>query len=147
MTVFSEDEEKKIADYIRHQSKYGFGLSFFELQRTVQELAEGLGSANPARVFPESWSKFLPEKHFVYNFARRHLLTLRSTMELNQARSMVSEEYLGLTQKDTEGGLVNHPDTAKCWDDPRIIFNQVNIEISLPILILYQSFTFRMRLH
>ena len=68
-------------------------------------------------------------------------------MELNNAQSIVNEEDLGLWQKDTEGGLVNHPDTAKCWEDPRTIFNQVNIEISLPMMILYQSFTFRMRLH
>ena len=52
-------------------------------------------------------------------------------MELNNAQSIVNEEDLGLWQKDTEGGLVNHPDTAKCWEDPRTIFNLVNIESCL----------------
>ena len=125
LTVFSEEEEKKIATYIRHQAKYGFGLSYFELQRTIQELAEGLKASNPTRKFPEAWSQFLPDKTFVHNFARRHLLTLRSTMELNKARSIVSIEDLGLWQSDTEGALVNHPDFAECWNDPRRILNQV----------------------
>ena len=125
LTIFTEDEEKKIASYIRHQCKYGFGLSFFELQRTIQELAEGLQKANPKRKFPEAWSEFLPDRWFVYNFATRHLLTLRSTMELNKARSIVTREDLELWQSDTEGGLVFHPDFAECWKDPRRIFNQV----------------------
>ena len=94
VTVFTEDEEKKIVTYIRHQVKFGFGLSFFELMRVIEELAEGLKAANPKRKFPESWDKFLPEKYFVYNFAKRHLLTLRSTMELNKARSILSPEDL-----------------------------------------------------
>ena len=125
LTVFTKEEEEKIATYIRHQVKYGFGLSYFELQRTIQELAEGLSKSNPRRKFPETWSKLLPEKYFVYNFAMRHLLTLRSTMELNKARSIVSREDLELWQSDTEGGLVFHPDFADCWSDPRRIFNQV----------------------
>ena len=125
LTVFTEDEEMKIATYIRHQCKFGFGLSYFELQRTIQELAEGLSAANPHRKFPEAWAKFLPEKWFVYNFAKRHLLTLRSTMELNKARSIITREDLELWQSDTEHGLVFHPDTAGCWKDPRRIFNQV----------------------
>ena len=125
LTVFTEDEENKISSYVRHQCKYGFGLSFFELQRTIQELAEGLSVANRTRKFPEAWSKFLPDKWFVYNFATRHLLTLRSTMELNKARSIVTRQDLELWQSDTEGGLVFHPDFAECWKDPRRIFNQV----------------------
>ena len=125
LTVFTEDEEKKIATYIKHQCKYGFGLSYFELQRTIQELAEGLSAANPTRKFPETWSTFLPDKWFVYNFATRHHLTLRSTMELNKARSIVTREDLELWQSDTEGGLVFHPEFADCWKDPRRIFNQV----------------------
>ena len=125
VTIFTEEEEKKIVNYIRHQCKYGFGLSFFELRRVIEELAEGLKAANPKRKFPESWEELLPEKYFVYNFAKRHLLTIRSTMELNRARSIVTREDLELWQSDTEGGLVNHPDTAECWTDPRRIINQV----------------------
>ena len=34
LTVITEDEEMKVVKYIRHQSKFGSGLSFFELQRT-----------------------------------------------------------------------------------------------------------------
>ena len=131
VTILTEDEEKKIVAYIRHQCKYGFGLSFFELRRLIQELAEGLKSANPTRKFPESWEKFLPEEHFAYNFAKRHLLTLRSTMELNKARSIITIEDLELWQSDTEGGLVNHPDFAECWTDGRRILNQVNFQIIL----------------
>ena len=125
LTVFTEEEEMKVATYVTHQSKFGFGLSFFELQRTIQELAEGLSAANPNRKFPEAWSTFLPEKWFVYNFAKRHLLTLRATMELNKARSIVSTEDMELWQSDTERGLVFHPDTANCWKDSRQLFNQV----------------------
>ena len=125
LTIFTEEEEKKIVKYIRHQCKYGFGLSFFELQRVIEELSEGLKAANPKRKFPASWDKFMPEKHFVYNFAKRHLLTIRSTMELNKARSIVSQEDLELWQSDTEGGLVFNPETAECWSDARRLVNQV----------------------
>ena len=114
--------------YIQHQVKFGFGLSFFELIRVIQELAEGLKAANPKRKFPEKWDKLLPENYFVYNFAKRHLLTIRSTMELNKARSILSPEDLELWQFDTEGGLVFHPDTAECWTDGRRVKNQVNFQ-------------------
>ena len=124
LTVFTEEEEKRIVTYLRHQCKYGFGLSFFELTRLIQELAEGLKAANPERKFPEAWAKLLPKQSFVYNFARRHLLSLHSTMELSKARSIVTREDLELWQNDTEGGLVFHPDFAECWADPRRIFNQ-----------------------
>ena len=110
--------------YIRHQVKFGFGLSFFELMRVIEELAEGLNAAK----FQESWDRFLPEKYFVYHFAKRHLLTLRSTMELNKARSILSPEDLELWQLDTEGGLVFQPDTAECWTDGRRVKNQVKFQ-------------------
>ena len=92
--------------------------------RVIEELAEGLNAAK----FPESWDRFLPEKYFVYNFAKRHLLTLRSTMELNKARSILSPEDLELWQLDTEGGLVFQPDTAECWTDGRRVKNQVKFQ-------------------
>ena len=88
---------------MRHQAKYGFGFSYFELQRIMQELAEGLKAANPSRKFPESWDKLLPNRNFVHNFTGRHLLSLQSTMELNSARSIVTREDLELWQTDTEG--------------------------------------------
>ena len=145
VTVFTEEEEKKIVTYIRHQCKYGFGLSFFKLVRVIEELAEGLKAANPKRKFPESWDKFLPEKYFVYNFAKRHLLTIRNTMELNKARSIVSEEDLGLWQRDTKGGLVFNPDTAECWSDARRLVNQVNFQIIILWWFLSLCLYFRTR--
>ena len=142
MTILTEEEEKKIVTYIRHQCKFGFGLSFFELRRVIQELAEGLKAANPKRKFPEAWDKFLPEQWFVYNFARRHLLRIHSTMELNRARSIITREDLELWQSDTEGGLVFHPDFAECWTDRRRILNQVNSKIILFLVVSVIKFIF-----
>ena len=129
LTVFTEEEEQRIVTYLRHQSRYGFGLSYFELKRLIQELAEGLKAANPKRKFPEAWNDLLPKQSFVYNFTKRHFLSLHSTMELSKARSIVTREDLELWQNDTEGGLVFHPDFAEVWANPQRIFNQVYLHV------------------
>ena len=124
LTVLYKDEEKKICEHIIHLLKLGYSLTFFELRNLIQEALIKLCQANPDRTSPWVEENHFPHDNFVYNFAARNDLVLRSTMELSKARSMLSLEGLMSWYRDTAGALVNHPDYADCWKDARRIINQ-----------------------
>ena len=94
LTVLYKDEEKKICEHIIHLLKLGYSLTFFELRNLIQEALIKLCQANPDRTSPWVEENHFPHDNFVYNFAARNDLVLRSTMELSKARSMLSLESL-----------------------------------------------------
>ena len=124
LTVLNKEEEKKICDHIIHLVKLGYSLTFFELRKLIQEALIKLCQANPERTSPWKEVNHFPVDSFVYNFAARNNLVLRSTMELSKARSMLSLEGLMSWYQDTANALVNHQDYADCWGDPRRVLNQ-----------------------
>ena len=124
LTVLSKEEETKICDLIIRKLKLGYSLTFYELRYLIQEALIRLCRANPERTSPWEGENHFPHGNFVYNFAARNNLVLRSTMELSRARSMLSEEGLMKWYEDTFEALVNHPDYADCWKDPKRILNQ-----------------------
>ena len=122
LTVLSKEEETKMCNFIIRKLKLGYSLTFHELRYLIQEALIRLCQANPKRTSP--WKNHFPDGNFVYNMAERNNLVLRSTMELTKARSMLSLEGLMKWYEDTLMALVNHPDYAECWKDPRRILNQ-----------------------
>ena len=124
LTVLNKDEEKKICEHIIQLLKLGYSLTFFELRNLIQEALIKLCQANSDRTSPWEEVNHFPEGNFVYSFAARNDLVLRSTMELSKARSMLSIEGLMSWFKDTAEALVNHPDYADCWKDARRVLNQ-----------------------
>ena len=124
LTVLTKEEEKKLCEHIVHLLKLGYSLTFPELRCLIQEALIRLCQANPDRTSPWEEENHLPTGNFVYAFAARHNLVLRSTMELSKARSMLSLETLLSWFRDTAGALVNHPDFEDCWSDARRILNQ-----------------------
>ena len=124
LTVLSKEEENKLCNLIIQKLKLGYSLTFFELRHLIQEALIRLCKANPARTSPWENENHFPNGNFVYNFAARNNLVLRSTMELSKARSMLSLEGLMKWYQDTFKALVSHPDYADCWKDPKRILNQ-----------------------
>ena len=124
LTVLNKDEEKKICEHIIQLLKLGYSLTFFELRNLIQEALIKLCQANPDRTSPWEEVNHFPEGNFVYSFAARNDLVLRSTMELSKARSMLSTEGLMSWFRDTANALVNHQDYADCWKDARRVLNQ-----------------------
>ena len=80
----------------------GFGVTTDELMLIMQELMTELRAANPNR--KTKWEENMPPYHFATNFVNRNNLAIRSTSEVNKARSCVSPEDLKLWQNDTETG-------------------------------------------
>ena len=131
LTVLSKEEEAKIREHIIRLLFRSYSLTFFELRYLIQESLIRLCEANPSRITTFEASNHLPDDKFVYNFATRNMLVLRSTMELSKARSMLSEKDVENWQKDTEIGLVFNPECADCWNDPKRILNQDEVGIQI----------------
>ena len=70
-----------------------------------------------------------PPDWFCRNFASRHNLSLRASMEMSSARAKVSVEDLVQWQTDTYNTLINKPEFRPIFDDPERIFNQVSMFI------------------
>ena len=94
LTEFSEAEEKRLVAHIVKLLKLGFGLTTFELMNIMQELMTELRAANPKRKC--KWDENMPPYHFAQSFIKRNNLAIRSTSEINKARSCVSKEALRL---------------------------------------------------
>ena len=88
-----------------------------------QEVLQAVCAANPDRVSGWEEADHFPTERFVYNFAERNGLTLRTTTELSNARQHLTYRDLDLWQEDTFQGLVSNPKYAECFEDPRRIFN------------------------
>ena len=92
LNEFSEAEEKRLVAHIVRLMQLGFGVTTDELMLIMQELMTELRAANPKR--QTKWEENMPPYHFVHNFVVRNNLALRSTSEVNKARSYVSPESL-----------------------------------------------------
>ena len=102
----------------------GYGFDARRLADLIQELLLAVVKVNPDR----NVEKFLnnrPDSNFVYNFARRHGLVYRRTMELCNARAAVSKEEIDLWFQDTREALVDNPEFSECFKDPRRLLNLV----------------------
>ena len=86
-------------------------------------MLKGVCAANPDRVSGWEEADHFPGDRFVYNFATRNKLVLRTTTELSNARQHLTYKDLELWQEDTYKALVSNPKYAPCFRDPRRIFN------------------------
>ena len=102
LTEFTWEEEVRISQHITRMLELGFGLTIAELSPLFQEAMTSLLEADRNRT--TKWEHNMPPYSFVYNFTRRHDLTLRNSMEISKARSIISPESLQLWQRDTEKG-------------------------------------------
>ena len=66
----------------------------------------------------------LPTEKYVRGFLKRHKLTYRSTMSIHKGRAIVDPRTLDSWFDLTKERLLNDPELAECWKDPRRIFNQ-----------------------
>ena len=76
-----------------------------------------LCASNPDKVSGWEEDNHLPPRDFAYNFAKRNVLFIRSTMELSKARSILTVKDLEIWQKYTEDGLVFNPKFRECFLD------------------------------
>ena len=105
----------------------GYGFDSGRLTDLIQELLQGVAKVNPDRNV-ERFDNNRPDRNYVYTFARRHGLVYRRTMELCNARAAVSKEEIDLWFQDTRIALVDNPEYADCFKDPKRIFNMVCIK-------------------
>ena len=71
-SVFSLEEEKRIADHIKYMSEIGFGASWHTLRLLLQEALLALKAACPARLTGYEDSGQLPNRSYVRRFASQH---------------------------------------------------------------------------
>ena len=77
-----------------------------------------LCASNPDKVSGWEEDNHLPPRDFAYNFAKRNVLSIRSTMELSKARSILTVKDLEIWHKYTEDGLVVfNPKFRECFLD------------------------------
>ena len=114
---FTGEEEKKITDLLVWRVERGFGYKHHDVALLIQELLKSVCASNRDRVSGWEGADHFPDESFVYNFARRNKLVLRTTTELSNAMNQ-------LTYRDLElKGLVSNPKFSACFQDPRRIFN------------------------
>ena len=101
----------------------GLGFNATTLANLIQELLQALAKVNPDR--NTEWPENRPDHNYVRHFVERHNLVYRAAMELCNSRAAVSEEDIKLWFKDLADSLVNNPEYADCFLDPRRIFNLV----------------------
>ena len=102
LTEFTRQEELRLKEHIVRVLQLGFGVTVVELQLIFQECMAALLEADVNRT--TKWEDCLPPYQWCYNFTIRHGLSLRSSMELSKARSVISPESLKMWQRDTYQG-------------------------------------------
>ena len=106
LTEFTRQEELRLKDHIVRVLELGFGVTIIELQLIFQECMSALLEADVNRT--TKWEDCMPPYSWCYTFTTRHNLTLRSSMELSKARSLISPESLKMWQRDTYDGRLTH---------------------------------------
>ena len=107
----------------------GFGFDARRLADLIQELLQALAKVNPDR--NTEWEENRPDRNYVRHFVERHNLVYRAPMELCNSRAAVSDEDIKLWFKDVAEALVNNPEYADCFLDPKRIFNLVREALKL----------------
>ena len=88
--IFTTEEEAKLVSFVSHRMSLGCGLDFSQLSLVIQELAIAVKSSNKDREFPSTWEELFPPQPYVRTFIRRNNLVLRSTLNLNLARAVLT---------------------------------------------------------
>ena len=113
-----------------------------------------LCASNPDKVSGWEEDNHLPPRDFAYNFAKRNVLFIRSTMELSKARSILTVKDLEIWHKYTEDGLVVfNPKFRECFLDGsgKRILNMDESSLSLgeskTKILLFKSLNTEYRAH
>ena len=109
-TLMTPDKEKKIKDHVIWRAQIGYGVDWEMLSLLIQEVLLSVKKSNPGWVTGLEDTNQLPNKSYVRRFADRHNLVMRTTMGISKGRQVVSEEELGLWQKDTWAFFSSHPE-------------------------------------
>ena len=128
--IFTTEEEAKLVSFVSHRMSLGCGLDFSQLSLVIQELAIAVKSSNKDREFPSTWEELFPPQSYVRTFIRRNNLVLRSTLNLNLARAVLTVVDLKKWFDDLYNGFVSNPKFAECFKDARRIYNQDETAIS-----------------
>ena len=86
----TEEEEKKITDLLVWRVERGFGYKHHDVALLIQELLKSVCASNRDRVSGLEGVDHFPDESFVYNFARRNKLVLRTTTELSNAMNQLT---------------------------------------------------------
>ena len=129
--VLTSEEEQKIVDHINYRQRIGSGMTYQQLQLLIQEVLVAVTSSNPERTSPYVDKGHLPNRNFVYRFAKRHNIALRATMEISKGRQILSIDDLVAWQKDTEAGLIDKEEFKDCFKDSSRVFNQDETSIQV----------------
>ena len=113
-----------------------------------------LCASNPDKVSGWEEDNHLPPRDFAYNFAKRNVLSIRSTMELSKARSILTVKDLEIWHKYTEDGMVVfNPKFRECFLDGsgKRILNMDESSLSLgeskTKILLFKSLNTEYRAH
>ena len=121
-SVFTDNEEKEIADAVDVRQGLGAGLDYPQLASFLQECLKELLEANPGRSSKFEDTDQLPNYDFCWRFVRRNNLVLRTTSELSKTRELLTEAEVRGWQELTYQNLVK--ENPEIWDDPRRLFNE-----------------------
>ena len=127
---------------------FSCNLCFQQARSVLQNLQ------NPDKVSGWEEDNHLPPRDFAYNFAKRNVLFIRSTMELSKARSILTVKDLEIWHKYTEDGLVVfNPKFRECFLDGsgKRILNMDESSLSLgeskTKILLFKSLNTEYRAH
>ena len=122
--VFTPEEEKILKNFIVERVELGVGLTLHQVQDVMQEILLEAIKVNPTRTTNWADNMHLPTEKYVRGFLKRHNLTYRSTMSIHKGRAIVDPSTVDSWFDLTKERLLNDPELAECWKDPRRIFNQ-----------------------
>ena len=117
--VFTLTEELKISNFVKLRSRIGYGLTYEQLQQLMQELLLILVREDSTRKTGYEDSGHFPPKCFVYRFAYRRKLVLRTTMETCIKRAAITPRDISTWFREVEEQVLSKPELAGCLRDPR----------------------------
>ena len=120
----SAQEEQKIVNVVTWSAKIGYGIDWPGLQSLLQEVLLALVAADQSRKTGLEKVGQLPGKSWVREFARRHNLVVRQTLEISKGRQVVTPEEVAMWQGDAYAFFSSDPEMTAALLDPGRVWNQ-----------------------
>ena len=131
--VFTLLEEVKLCNFVKLRARIGYGLTYEQFQKLMQEVLLCLVREDPSRVTGYEDSGLLPPMCFVYRFAYRRKLVLRTTMETCTKRAAITPKEIDTWFREVEERVMSKPELVECLRDPRRKLSVVSLKLDVNI--------------